>query len=265
MQLTDQEIARRENLQKIQDLGFDPFPAEQFAVDFQTTDYTTAQYHSALDKILETLQHIGPVKATALRQAIFAQRFNAKKLLQNEEVQQQFGLEETVTFDASTKREPMSLSDFLAEAKTKALGKFQDGQVTIAGRFMGQRGPFAKLQDSSGRMQLYIGKKDLGHTEEEVERYKKLVKLLDIGDFIGVRGELFATGTGELSLHVRELTFLSKSLRPLPVVKRDKDGNIYDAFTDPELRYRQRYIDLVVNPQVKETFIKRSRVISAMR
>ncbi|MFK7935405.1 MAG: amino acid--tRNA ligase-related protein, partial [Saprospiraceae bacterium] len=159
----------------------------------------------------------------------------------------------------------MSLEDFLAEAKKNALGNFAQGQVSIGGRFMGQRGPFAKLQDSVGRIQLYIGKKDLGSNEEEIELYKKLVKLLDIGDFIGVTGELFSTGTGELSLHVRELKFLSKSLRPLPIVKRDKDGNIYDAFTDPELRYRQRYVDLVVNPHVKETFIKRSKIISSMR
>ena len=130
---------------------------------------------------------------------------------------------------------------------------------------MGQRGPFAKLQDSQGRIQLYIGKKDLGDTPEEIDRYKKLVKLLDIGDFIGVSGELFATGTGEVSIHVRDLKFLGKSLRPLPIVKRDKDGNIYDEFKDPELRYRMRYVDLTVNPQYKEIFLKRSKVIASMR
>ncbi|MCI5082710.1 MAG: lysine--tRNA ligase, partial [Saprospiraceae bacterium] len=97
------------------------------------------------------------------------------------------------------------------------------------------------------------------------EKYQKLLKLLDIGDFIGVKGKVFATGTGEVSIHVDELDFLGKSLKPLPIVKRDKDGNVYDAFTDPELRYRQRYVDLTVNPEVKDIFIKRSRIISAMR
>ncbi|MEM8525423.1 MAG: lysine--tRNA ligase [Bacteroidota bacterium] len=157
----------------------------------------------------------------------------------------------------------MDLQAFFDEAKAAAIGV--EGKVRMAGRFMGQRGPFAKLQDSAGRIQLYIGKKDLGDTEEEQARYKKLVKLLDIGDFIGVEGEVFSTGTGEISIHVRELTFLGKSLRPLPVVKRDKDGNVYDEFTDPELRYRQRYVDLTVNPQYKDIFVKRSKVISSMR
>ncbi|MDB4728629.1 lysine--tRNA ligase [Saprospiraceae bacterium] len=177
-------------------------------------------------------------------------------------------LTENVEFDAGVNREPMSLEGFCAIAKEEALGRFggeNAPQIRIAGRFMGQRGPFAKLQDSYGRIQLYIGKKDLGNTEEEVERYKKLVKLLDIGDFIHVKGSVFATGTGEVSIKVKELTFLSKALKPLPIVKVDKEGNVHDAFTDPELRYRMRYVDLTVNPKVRETFVKRTKIIQSMR
>ncbi|MEM9920750.1 MAG: lysine--tRNA ligase [Bacteroidota bacterium] len=162
----------------------------------------------------------------------------------------------------------MPLADFLAEIRISALADFapsQFAEVRIAGRFMGQRGPFAKLQDGHGRIQLYLNKKELGKNEEEIARFGKLIKLLHIGDFIGVTGELFATQTGELTLKVKELTFLGKSLRTLPIVKRDKDGNIYDAFTDPELRYRQRYVDLTVNPEVKEIFLKRTRIINTMR
>ncbi|RMG85011.1 MAG: lysine--tRNA ligase [Bacteroidetes bacterium] len=156
----------------------------------------------------------------------------------------------------------------MTEAKQRALGKFGEpdaAPVKIAGRFMGQRGPFAILQDAYGRIQLYIGKKDLGKTEEEQDRYRKLVKLLDIGDYIHVAGEIFATGTGEVSIHVRELTFLSKALRPLPVVKVDKEGKVHDAFSDPEMRYRMRYVDLTVNPHVRDIFVKRARIIQAMR
>ncbi|MBR9922505.1 MAG: lysine--tRNA ligase [Bacteroidetes bacterium] len=194
---------------------------------------------------------------------LFKSRGRAANLLQNEELSKDLPIAETVAFEDGS--ESMSLDAFFAKAKEGALGEYNGKKISIAGRFMGQRGPFAKLQDSVGSIQLYIGKKDLGDTEEEQDRYKKLVKLLDIGDFIGVKGEVFATGTGEVSIHVRELDFLSKSLRPLPVVKRDKDGNVYDAFTDPELRYRQRYVDLTVNPQYKDIFIKRSKIISSMR
>ena len=266
--LTDQEQIRRENLDRIRELGFDPFPAERYDVDFKTSEIDTAEFQRRLAKQLEQLKQVGPKKAETLRDALFANRFSAKKVLANEELVQTYGLRDTVEFDASTARDPEPLEDYLNGLREAALGEFgkaQRGEVRLAGRFMGQRGPFAKLQDAHGQIQLYIGKKDLGATEEEQDRYRKLVKLLDIGDFIGVRGELFATGTGELSLHVRELTFLSKSLRPLPIVKRDKEGNIYDAFTDPELRYRQRYVDLTVNPQYREIFRKRSKIMSSMR
>ena len=266
--LTDQEVVRRENLQKIEDLGFNPFPAEKVDVNFKTTDYTTAQYQDLLAKKLEELNGVGPVGAAKLRDALFANKFRISEIMKDEELVKEFKLAENASFDAGVKREAQTLDEFFKAVKTEALGAFMPttfGHVKIAGRFMGQRGPFAKLQDMHGRIQLYIGKKDLGSNEEEIATYKKLVKLLDIGDFISVEGELFATGSGEVSIKVTKLTFLSKSLRPLPIVKIDKEGNKYDEFTDPELRYRQRYVDLVVNPSVRNIFIKRSKIVSSMR
>jgi lysyl-tRNA synthetase class II len=104
------------------------------------------------------------------------------------------------------------------------------------------------------------------HPGEDKTLYNEVFKkLLHLGDFIGVKGFMFRTQTGELTLHVKELTVLAKSLRPLPVVKTDEQGNVHDAFTDPELRYRMRYVDLIVNPGVKETFLKRTRIFNAMR
>jgi len=268
MQLSEQEIIRRENLDKIKALGFEPFPPEAFDVNFKTSEITTEEYTKKLTRQLEEIKGIGPEKATVLRDALYKSRGRVAPLLENEELMKELPIAEEVEFDAAAGREPMKLEAFFAQAKTDALGDYSKavkGEIQIAGRFMGQRGPFAKLQDAHGTIQLYIGKKDLGDSDEDKERYRKLVKLLDIGDFIGVRGEVFATGTGEVSIHVRELTFLGKSLRPLPVVKRDKAGNIYDAFTDPEQRYRRRYVDLTVNPEVRDIFVKRSRVISSMR
>ncbi|MBS1596613.1 MAG: lysine--tRNA ligase [Bacteroidetes bacterium] len=140
--------------------------------------------------------------------------------------------------------------------------------VCIAGRIMSIRdmgkASFAVLQDSTGRIQLYI-KRDEICPGEDKNLYDKLWKhLVDIGDIIGVKGYVFTTKTGETSIHVRELNFLAKALRPLPVVK-EKEGETFDAVTDPEFRYRQRYADLIVNPQVKETFIKRTKLINAIR
>jgi lysyl-tRNA synthetase class 2 len=268
MQLSEQEIVRRDNLQKIKDLGFEPYPANRVDIDFKSTDITTEIFHKKLVKKLEEIKGLGAVGAEKLKDALFKNRFRVAQVLANEELVSELKLTETVEFDAGVERQPMSLEDFCNAAKAEALGEYGGDdapQVQIAGRFMGQRGPFAKLQDAHGRIQLYIGKKDLGDTEEEQERYKKLVKLLDIGDFIHVKGEVFSTGTGEISIHVRELTFLSKALKPLPIVKVDKEGNVHDAFTDPELRYRMRYVDLTVNPQVRETFVKRTKIIQAMR
>ena len=141
-------------------------------------------------------------------------------------------------------------------------------EVTIAGRMMSRRvmgkASFAELQDSKGRIQVYITRDDLCPGENK-DLYNNVFKrLLDIGDFIGVRGTVFRTQTGEISVHARELTLLSKSLKPLPIVKY-KDGVAYDKFDDPELRYRQRYVDLVVNDGVKDTFLQRATVIRTIR
>ncbi len=142
-------------------------------------------------------------------------------------------------------------------------------QVTMAGRLMSRRimgkASFAELKDNTGRIQLYFNRDILCEGEDKTMYNTVFKKLLDIGDFIGVEGVTFLTKTGERSVEVRKLTVLSKSLRPLPVVKKDEDGNVYDAFTDPELRYRMRYVDLVVNEGVKETFIARTKVVQSMR
>lgn len=141
-------------------------------------------------------------------------------------------------------------------------------EVCIAGRLMGRRvmgkASFAELMDSKGRIQVYITRDDICPGEDKTLYNSVFKKLLDLGDFIGVKGFVFRTQTGEISVHAQELLVLSKSLRPLPVVK-EKDGVTYDAFNDPELRYRQRYVDLLVNPDVKDIFLKRSLVIKTMR
>ena len=142
-------------------------------------------------------------------------------------------------------------------------------RVRIAGRLMTKRimgkASFAVLTDATGELQIYVNRDEICPDEDKTMYNDVFKKLLDIGDFIGVEGHMFTTQTGEMSLHVKELVVLSKSLRPLPVVKKDADGKIYDQLTDPEIRYRQRYVDLVVNPEVKEIFRKRNRVISTMR
>lgn len=141
--------------------------------------------------------------------------------------------------------------------------------VVLAGRIMTRRimgsASFAELQDSTGRIQVYLKRDDICPGEDKTMYNTVFKKLLDIGDYIGVKGYAFITQTGEISVHVQELIILSKSLKPLPVVKREDDGTIHDGFTDPELRYRQRYVDLTVNPEFKQIFINRSKVISSMR
>ncbi len=141
--------------------------------------------------------------------------------------------------------------------------------ISIAGRIMSRRimgsASFFELQDHTGKIQVYIKRDDICAGDPESTMYNKVFKkLLDIGDIVGVRGFVFVTKTGELSVHCKELKVLSKSLRPLPIVK-EKDGQVYDAFSDPEQRYRQRYVDLAVNPQVRETFVKRAKIMATMR
>jgi len=145
-------------------------------------------------------------------------------------------------------------------------GNFQ--QVCIAGRIMSRRimgaASFGEIQDESGRIQIYVKRDEICPEEDKTMYNTVWKKLLDIGDIIGIKGFAFYTQTGQLSVHAKELVLLSKSLRVLPIVK-EMDGQVFDAFSDPELRYRQRYVDLIVNPQVKETFIKRAKIVATMR
>lgn len=158
---------------------------------------------------------------------------------------------------------------------TDILEQFEDGveneklqNVCISGRIMSRRimgnASFAELQDSKGKIQLYFKRDDICVGEDKTMYNVVFKKLLDIGDIIGVKGFVFRTQMGEVSVHVKEFKVLCKSLRPLPIVK-EKDGKVFDAFTDPEQRYRQRYVDLIVNPQVKDVFIKRTKIINTMR
>jgi len=188
-ELSEQEILRRESLQKLRDLGIDPYPAALYPVDA-----------------------------------------------------------------------------FAADIKQN----FEDGkQVCLAGRMLSQRimgkASFAEIQDASGRIQVYFNRDELCPGEDKTLYNEVFKKLLDLGDFLGIKGHLFKTQVGEISVHVTDFQLLSKSLRPLPLPKTDAAGVIHDAFTDPELRYRQRYVDLVVNRQVKEVFIKRTKLFNAMR
>lgn len=191
MELSEQEIFRRDSMTALRDMGIEPYPAAEYPVDSYSTDIKAA-------------------------------------------------------FDDN------------AELRT----------VCIAGRMMSRRimgkASFVELQDSKGRIQVYISRDDV-NTEAQPEMYNTVFKkLLDIGDVIGIKGFVFRTQMGEISVHAQELTVLSKSLRPLPIVKY-KDGVAYDKFEDPEQRYRQRYVDLVVNEEVKDIFMKRSKVYSSMR
>ena len=145
-------------------------------------------------------------------------------------------------------------------------GNFQE--VSLAGRIMSRRimgsASFFELQDHTGRIQVYVKRDELSRGEDTTLYNTVFKKLLDIGDIVGVKGFAFITQTGQLSVHCKELKLLSKSLRPLPIVK-EKEGQVFDAFSDPEIRYRQRYVDLIVNPQVRDVFLKRSKIINTMR
>jgi lysyl-tRNA synthetase class 2 len=189
--LSEQELVRRESLQKLRDLGVDPYPADLF--DVNTT---------------------------------------SKQIKE----------------------------------------KYKEGEelnVVIAGRLMSRRimgkASFAELQDSDGKIQIYVNRDEICETEDKTMYNTVFKKLLDIGDIIGITGTVFITKVGEISVKVKELKVLTKSLRPLPLPKVDADGTVHDAFTDPEKRYRQRYVDLVVNPEVKDAFIKRTKLTNSMR
>ncbi|MEN9699272.1 MAG: lysine--tRNA ligase [Bacteroidota bacterium] len=188
-ELSEQELLRRESLQKLRDLGIDPYPAALYPVTAYAED----------------------LKAV-----------------------------------------------------------FEEGkQVCLAGRMLSQRimgkASFAELQDASGRIQVYFNRDEICPGDDKTLYNEVFKKLLDLGDFIGVKGTVFKTQVGEISVNVTEFSILSKSLRPLPLPKTDAEGRVHDAFTDPELRYRQRYVDLVVNRHVKEVFVKRTKLFNAMR
>ncbi|MDF1696413.1 MAG: lysine--tRNA ligase [Saprospiraceae bacterium] len=171
--------------------------------------------------------------------------------------------------------DPYPAATFEVNAKSKEIkANFKEGdstyqEVCLAGRLMSRRimgkASFAEIQDSDGRIQLYVSRDDICPGENKDLYNKVFKKLLDFGDFIGVKGYAFYTRVGECSIHVTELTILSKSLKPLPIVKVDAEGNTYDEFTDPEARYRMRYVDMVVNPEVREVFRKRTKMYTSMR
>lgn len=169
--------------------------------------------------------------------------------------------------------EPYPAAEFITTAYSSEIladfEKYEGKEVVLAGRLMGKRimgkASFAELKDAEGRIQIYVSRDDISIDEEKTMYNVVFKKLLDIGDFIGIRGTVFKTQVGEISVHVYGLTVLAKALKPLPVVKTDADGKTYDAFADPEQRYRRRYVDLTVNDHVKETFIKRTKLFNAMR
>jgi lysyl-tRNA synthetase class 2 len=189
MQLSEQEIIRREKLNTLRGLGINPYPADLYPVD-TTSKQVKAEY-------------------------------------------------------------------------------VEDKKVILAGRVMSTRiqgkASFAELQDSEGRIQIYVNRDEICPGEDKTLYNDVFKKLIDLGDFIGIEGTMFTTQVGQKSVRVTNLTLLSKTLRPLPLPKTDTEGNIHDAFVDPELRYRMRYVDLVVNPKVKEVFVKRTKLFTAMR
>ncbi len=167
--------------------------------------------------------------------------------------------------------EPYPAAEYTITSNSNEIkNNFEEGKkVTIAGRLMSQRimgkASFAEIQDSNGRIQVYVNRDEICPGDDKTLYNEVFKKLMDLGDFIGIKGYLFTTQVGEISVHVEEFSILAKALKPLPLPKTDANGTTHDAFTDPELRYRQRYVDLVVNPHVKETFIKRTKAMTSMR
>ncbi len=216
LELSEQEIGRRESLQELRNMGIDPYPAAEFATNAFSVDIVE-NFEDLPFETDENGQQVKDEEGNAVRQKATAE--NSRN-------------------------------------------------VVIAGRMMSRRimgkAGFAELQDSKGRVQVYVQRDEICPGENKDLYNKVFKKLLDIGDFIGVKGFVFRTKTGEISVHAQEITLLSKSLKPLPIVKY-KDGVAYDKFDDPELRYRQRYVDLVVNEGVKETFLKRATIVRTIR
>ena len=158
----------------------------------------------------------------------------------------------------------------VTHASAKAKNDYTEGEkVVMAGRLMSRRiqgnASFAEIQDGEGRIQVYFNRDEICTGEDKSKYNEVYKKLLDIGDFIGIEGEMFTTKVGEITVLVKDFTLLSKALKPLPQPRTDDEGKVHDAFTDPEMRYRQRYVDLTVNPHVKEVFVKRTKLFNAMR
>lgn len=189
--------------------------------------------------------------------------------------EQEIGRRESLTKLRALGIDPFPAAEYVVTHKTpEILAGFEQNpddykEVCLAGRLMSRRimgkASFAELLDSEGRIQIYVSRDDICDGEDKTMYNDVFKKLLDIGDFIGIKGFVFKTQVGQTSVHVTELKVLSKSVKPLPLPKTDAEGKVFDAFTNPELRYRQRYVDLVVNPKVKETFLKRSKAINSMR
>ena len=188
----------------------------------------------------------------------------------------QLSEQEIVRREKLTKLREMGINPYPAalypvDATSKSIkNNFEEGKkVVISGRLMSRRiqgkASFAELQDSEGRIQVYFNRDEICTGDDKTLYNEVYKKLLDIGDIIGVEGELFKTQVGEKTVMVKNFSLLSKALRPLPLPKVDEEGKVFDAFNDPELRYRQRYVDLVVNPQVKDTFIKRTKITNSIR
>lgn len=188
----------------------------------------------------------------------------------------QLSEQEVIRREKLTKLREMGINPYPADlypvdTKSKNIKEnYKEGKkVVISGRLMSRRiqgkASFAELQDSEGRIQVYFNRDEICTGEDKTKYNEVYKKLLDIGDIIGIEGDLFTTQVGEKTVMVKDFTMLSKALRPLPLPKKDAEGNIYDEFNDPELRYRQRYVDLVVNPSVKETFIKRTKITNSIR
>ncbi len=167
--------------------------------------------------------------------------------------------------------DPYPAALYPVDSSSKSIkAHFEEGKkVVVSGRLMSRRiqgkASFAEIQDSTGRIQVYFNRDEICPSEDKTLYNEVYKKLLDIGDIIGIEGELFTTQVGEKTIMVKQFTMLSKALRPLPLPKQDAEGNLYDEFNDPEMRYRQRYVDLVVNPKVKETFIKRTKITNSIR
>ena len=198
------------------------------------------------------------------------QKFRKNEIMQHLSEQEQVRREK-LTAIRKAGIEPYPADLFPVDHTTAAIkSSFEDGKkVIIAGRLMSRRiqgkASFAEIQDSKGRIQVYFNRDEICPGEDKFKYNDLYKKLLDIGDFIGIEGELFKTQVGEMTVMVKDFHLLSKSLRPLPLPKVDKEGKTHDAFNDPEQRYRQRYADLVVNPKVKEIFVKRTKLFNAMR